>query len=693
MMCAFALVPGGLMVGAVTRAAAAESRWPYAPTSTGRPITARHAEDHVLVRFRSSTTAARKADVARSANGRIGRPVAGVRGLAHVQLDAGTTVDDAVAALERQPDVVYAEPDYVVSTTAVPNDSRYAEQWGLNNTGQTVEGVAGTADADIDAPEAWDVTTGSASVTVAVLDSGLDYFMPDLAPNVWKNPGEIEFNNLDDDGNGFIDDVHGWDFAKDDNRPDDDIAGHGTHVAGTIGARGNNDAAGPGATDVVGVNWQVSLMPVRVLGDEGSGLVSDIVAGIGYAAQNGARIVNMSFGSTTFSQAEQDAIAAAPNVLFVAAAGNEGYDVSQGSYPCTYPLANIVCVAATDNKDQRAPFSNYGAGVDIAAPGVGILSTYPFEIILEDGIEESPITPRWTTGGTPNSWGRTTEAAAEGVASLTDSPGSFYTANNNNWARRGPIDVSQVHGCRLSYLALIDAYPGDYLHAEFSNNGTSYSTQRSWQGDAFSAYAVADDVYVGGLTSTLYLRFRMTSNATQHGDGVYVDDVALRCWPAAGNEYRRYASFSGTSMAAPHVSGVAALVLARFPTLTVSQLRARVVGSADPVSLGIGGGRLNAFKAVSNAPATVNAGADRSVKTSTPAVTLQGSASDAEGDPVTVLWVQQSGTPVTLDDPTKLQPKFNAPASPTTLQFRITASTPNGPDVTDTVTITVKAPK
>jgi subtilisin family serine protease len=687
---ACAIAPGATF--AAGAASAADEPAPRAARGRFAAAAAPHVPDRLLVRFKSGTTSSQRSAAAVENGARVERDFPGLQGLTRVRLRAGTSVAEAVDEFEARGDVLYAEPDYLVSAQATPNDSRFGELWGLHNTGQTVNGQSGTADADIDAPEAWNLTTGSTAVKVAVIDSGVATFHPDLTPNIWTNPGEVPGNGVDDDGNGFVDDVNGWDFVGDDNRPDDEN-GHGTHVAGTIGARGNNDSAGGGPTDVVGVNWQVSMMPVRVLNAAGSGSVSDVVAGILYAVQNGARIVNMSLGRLgAASQTERDVIAISAGVLFVVAAGNDGVNVdTAGSYPCVYPLANIVCVGATNANDQLTGFSNFGNGVDIAAPGANVLSTYPFQHLVVDGMEQTPITPRWVFGGTPNTWNRTTEVFASGTASITDSPGANYGANADNWARRGPYSASSHSSCRLSYSALVDTFPGDFLFVEGAAATTGPWTQiRSWNGNSAQAYIVDDDVAIS--TSHQYLRFRFDSDATQHSDGVYVDDLLVRCVPTTINA-TNYIFFNGTSMATPHVAGAAALALARFPSLTVAQLRNRLLNTADPKSLNIGGGRLNAFRAVANNPPLVTAGPDATVNTNTDPVVLQGSAGDPDGEPVTVRWVQTLGPAVTLSNPNALQPRFRAPSSPTTLRFAITASTATGPDVTDTVTITVRAPK
>ena len=337
--------------------------------------------DRVLVRFRPSADGAERADAREDARTEFEKTLP-VRGLQLVDPGPGVSVDAAVDRLEREPAVLYAEPDAPRQVELTPNDSFFSALWGLHNTGQPVAGgPGGTPDADIDAPEAWDLTTGDSGLAVGVIDTGVDASHPDLSPNRWTNSGESgsgrETNGLDDDGNGVADDVHGYDFVANDGSPDD-ANGHGTHVAGTLAARGND---GQG---VAGVSWSSGIVPLRVLGADGTGFVSDAIDAYGYAQQTGLRVVNASLGGAQGSQAERDAISAASGTLFVVAAGNGGADDvgddndATGEYPCSYDLSNIVCVAATDPDDRLAGFSNYGArSVDLAAPGVNIGSTYP----------------------------------------------------------------------------------------------------------------------------------------------------------------------------------------------------------------------------------------------------------------------------------------------------------------------------
>ena len=302
-------------------------------------------------------------------------------GVSVVDLPRDLSVSEAVQAYENSPDVEYAEPNFLLKPAAVPNDPSFDQMYALNNTGQT----GGRVDADVDAPEAWNTTTGSAGVVVAVIDEGVDIDHPDLRDNIWTNPGEIAGNRIDDDKNGYVDDVHGYDFANDDASvyDPDPISGkgdeHGTHVAGTIAAVGNN------GTGVTGVSWRTTIMPLKFLGADG-GYTSDAIEAINYAVNKGVRISNNSWGGGGRSQALQDAIARADasGHLFVAAAGNGGSDgIGDDNdryphYPSSYPNANIVAVAATGDRDTRASFSNFGAtSVDLAAPGVKIPSTLP----------------------------------------------------------------------------------------------------------------------------------------------------------------------------------------------------------------------------------------------------------------------------------------------------------------------------
>ncbi|HEU5099217.1 MAG TPA: S8 family peptidase [Roseiflexaceae bacterium] len=266
-----------------------------------------------------------------------------------------------LAELSALPQIAYAQLDHRVAAQALPNDPRYAEQWDMARIGM---------------PAAWDVITDTAPVIVATLDTGVRLDHPDLQSRVWRNTGEIGSNGVDDDGNGYADDLNGWHFyhiysggqATPDQNPDvADPHGHGTHVAGVIAAAGDNTLG------ITGVAWRTQLMPVRVLDQDGLGWESDIIQGIDYAVANGARVINMSLGLSNAGPALAEAVARAEahGALLVAAAGNNGGAVL---YPAAYP--SVLSVGASDQQDRRAGFSAYGKRLDLLAPGVDILSTW-----------------------------------------------------------------------------------------------------------------------------------------------------------------------------------------------------------------------------------------------------------------------------------------------------------------------------
>jgi autotransporter-associated beta strand protein len=300
----------------------------------------------------------------------------GLEGMVLVQAATGTDTEAVETWLTSRSEVAYFEPNAVLRLAAMPNDPDIGQLWGMHNTGQN----GGVTDADIDAPEAWDIATGSNEVVVGVIDTGVDYNHPDLTANMWTNPDEIPGNGVDDDGNGFVDDVHGYDFVNNDGDPMDDH-GHGTHVAGTIAAAGDNRQG------IAGVNWHSSILAMKFIDSSGRGLTANAVRAVNYATMMrnnygvNIRVTNNSWGGPGYDQSLHDAIKASGDagMLFVAAAGNSGLDNDAWpNYPSSYDLNNIIAVAATDCYDGLASFSNYGAeSVDLAAPGVNILSTVP----------------------------------------------------------------------------------------------------------------------------------------------------------------------------------------------------------------------------------------------------------------------------------------------------------------------------
>jgi subtilisin family serine protease len=346
----------------------------------------------VIVRYKNTTGTVAAASIESVQLSSLGAEVSddfsaeGLKGMQMLDVGDNISVTQAINELEKSSYVEYAEPNYIISLTlpaqpvpagaepvgalaasGAPNDPRFSEQWSLLNSGQS----GGAAGSDINVIPAWDISKGSSSVVVAVIDTGVDYTHPDLAENIWTNPGEIPNNGIDDDGNGYIDDIHGWDFINNDNDPMDDN-GHGTHCAGVVGAVGNNGVG------TCGVNQKVKVMPLKFMGKDGNGDIAAALNAIAYARKMGANVISCSWGGTAKSQALGDAVSAT-NTLVVCAAGNSGTnnDVIQ-HYPSGFDYPQILSVAASSNSDGIPSYSNYGSvSVDVAAPGDGIISTYP----------------------------------------------------------------------------------------------------------------------------------------------------------------------------------------------------------------------------------------------------------------------------------------------------------------------------
>jgi len=300
----------------------------------------------------------------------------------HLVGDPDGSREEVIRRLNADPSVVYAEPNPTIEVQRTPNDPMFLEQWALRNTGQ----VGGVAGADLGMAEVWEDVLGSPQMIVAVIDSGIDYLHEDLVSNMWVNPREVPGNHTDDDGNGLIDDIYGYNFL-DENGDPKDYEYHGTHVAGIIGAKGNNGIG------ITGISWNVKLMAIKITGNSGTGSLSDIIRAIDYAVDHGAKVINMSWGFSSSltglptnpalepNQALRNALVAADEsgVIVIAAAGNYTTNIDQRPfYPAAYSVGNLISVAATTPSDTLATFSNYGAtAVDLGAPGQTIVSTYP----------------------------------------------------------------------------------------------------------------------------------------------------------------------------------------------------------------------------------------------------------------------------------------------------------------------------
>jgi len=582
--------------------------------------------DRVIVEWASGASRSDRIAARQSADATSIRPL-GDPLFQLLEVDPGQSAGDVLEALRSDPAVQVASRDGFSSLDSVPNDPLFGELWGLSNSGGGIDGFSGAvAGADVNAPLAWERTTGSPSTVIADIDSGYRFDAPDLGPVAWTNPGEIAGNSIDDDGNGFVDDVHGYDFVgtsadstTNDSDPTDDnliSGGHGVHTAGTMGAAGNNGVG------ITGVAQDVRIMPLRVCAnsamnkDETRCPFSSQIAAINYAGAMGARAANMSLGGTTFNALERDAIASNPQTLFVVSAGNDSEDNDlEPHYPCNYdPLAegksavdNVICVAATDQADQLAGFSDWGASsVDLGAPGTETLSTFPvLTPTAVDDFEANDFSSKWeATAGT--GMGR----AASGDGPLTsfgmnDSPGTAPVPNSVHQSTlTSGIPVPAGSGaCTLSGLRFRRADTGSSFSYAVLSDGTPVFTNTGSENTGGSKMAPFNTVPIKGLGGhSVKVSFGYTAGSSPTAaDGIWFDDLKLTCYAPLSTP-PGYDFLQGTSMAAPHVTGAAGLLFSLKPTATVTEVRNALLGGVDAVPSLTGetstGGRLDVAKAM-----------------------------------------------------------------------------------------------
>ena len=501
----------------------------------------------------------------------------------------GKSTEELLRSFSSDPGVERVSPNYIlrILSPVIPNDPLFSSQWGLHNTGQD----GGRAGADIDAPAAWGVRTSARpEKVVAIIDTGIASLHEDLRDNLWAGPGGI----------------HGRNCVDDTDDPEDDN-GHGTHVAGIIGAKGNNGIG------TAGVAWNVKLMAVKMLDYQGSGTSENELEAYDWILrkkQEGVDIVavNASYGGGGASDAARDAIEALGNagILFIAAAGNSAED-NDGTphYPSSYPLPNIISVAATDRNDALSSFSNYGrTSVHLAAPGTAILNTWVYEPsasdIFFDDMESGA--GKWTThveNPSPEIHWRIIDTTRNGTATKvwTDEPEQHTIGNQKTYLTvRDDIDLSGRETEPLVFGMQIrpDLENGaDFLRLEFSpDSGTTWTTVHSFTGggDEWTSFSTP----IPGTFRTDRFRFRFVFetglSSTGYG-GVQIDDVGI------GRGVWSYMSGSGTSMATPFVTGAAALVSSQFPGESMDRIRSRILGGVDRLSSLSGkvstGGRLN----------------------------------------------------------------------------------------------------
>lgn len=482
-------------------------------------------------------------------------------GLVHVK---NRTTTQLIAELKKDPDVETVEPNYLrwVSSTA-PNDTYFSDLWALHNTGQSINGTSGTTGDDIHFIPAWALAQqpGTNRPVVAVIDTGVDYTHPDLAANVWTNAGEIPGNGIDDDGDGYVDDYYGYDFA--DNLPNPTDSGyHGTHVAGTIAAVGNNGLG------VIGVDYQARIMALRASSDGETLPDSAIIQAIDYATMmknRGLNIVaiNESFGGGGSNSTERAAMQTAGNagIIFCVAAGNEtNNNDTTLTYPADYRLSNMIVVGATDQNDHLAFFSNYGTNtVDVGAPGMNILSALPldlapaiFSVQQGNGIySANTLVYSGSTTGT----NITATAYDCGFGNTTD----FPTAVSNNIAliERGPVTNALTFASKVSNAMAAGA------RAVIIYNYTNGNFPGTLGGPGNWIPAVS-------LSQTDGLSLEAVQPTT----------VTVVNGPDPTQIYQYLA---GTSMATPHVSGAVAFAAMNFPDETVAQRIQRVLANADVI--------------------------------------------------------------------------------------------------------------
>ncbi len=540
---------------------------------------ANYVPGEVLVKFKSGVSQAAGAATVAAYGGTVQAALNPAASVLSVKLNPAQSVAQAVASYASDPNVELAQPNYIYHTSAavVPNDPAFGQQWGFKNTAQTITNAytqppasplyytinnPGVAGDDMNVTPAWGVITECSTVVVAVVDTGVNYNHQDMVGNMWIS---ATYPN------------HGYNFTAEGAANDPmDLHGHGTHVAGIIGAVGNN------ALGVSGVCWKASIMAVRVLDSTGAGTTATIVQGVNFAVSNGAKVINMSLTGTAFDTLYSNAITNAQNndAVVVVAAGNQASNNDTTAiYPCDFANANIVCVAALDQGYGLATFSNYGAtNVDVGAPGTNILSTWAG---TNTAISE-PLTTGWTltpaTGGWGYmSWKDTAGVSHAGLADPVNWPNGWYPAGANHHVYKN-FNLSGYSAATLNFYLSGNVNAGDALTLAINSAGgdplvSGTTLVSGWLTLNTSFLPIRQSLY-NCRTIGCTVGFGLSSAATSTGNiGPMLTVMSI---DALATNSTSYDTVDGTSMAAPEVTGLAAMLRAYNPKFTYADTVAAI---------------------------------------------------------------------------------------------------------------------
>jgi len=489
--------------------------------------------------------------------------------------------------IRQDPDIEYVERDHAIELLSTSNDTRFTEQWSLKNN---------ELDSDINAEQAWNITTGNKDAVIAIIDSGVAYQHGDLKNNIWTNPGEIANDGIDNDHNGIVDDIHGFDAGDNDADPYDEIS-HGTYVAGVIGAEGNNGAL------ISGINWKTSILACKVFTSKAggnSGFLSDVLRCLDYIwdlkQNHGINIIasNNSWGwvgPTSRALSESIEKQKQAGILFIAAAGNKGLNNDDfDNNPASYNNSNVIAVASYNQFLQQSSFSNYGPHtVHISAPGEGILSTslgtlpgassiQPDNAALFDGFETD--LGNWQF----DAYWNVSDAAFAGAQALAFTPGS---GGVSSWLTLNPIDLSRLNEPQALDISVAISAPDYRLAIEASNDGVTwnelatvdYQTILPWQ---TARIPIAQSYNKAGFQ----LRFTPVYNAADTPNfSIVVDEISIV--PASQHSQDNALRYmNGTSMASPAVAAAIALLYAQDHRRNWIQLKNLILAGGKPFDTG-----------------------------------------------------------------------------------------------------------